>query len=179
MPFNVNAWEIMFIAIMFLVLFGPERLPEIAGQIGRLVREVRKASQAATSEIMREFETAARESGTSTAEIRDAAQAAGRTLHDTRRAIAGAVTAPIQAAVADVQAAVAAPAAAVVEAAPAPAGGADAPAADEGTAAEGRPEAVADDGHRIAPAGDGETAAPIDVDRLTRRIAPFDLGGAR
>lgn len=43
--------EILVIVVLVLVLFGPDKLPELARQIGRGVREVRKL----TSQVKREM----------------------------------------------------------------------------------------------------------------------------
>jgi sec-independent protein translocase protein TatB len=41
---NVGMWDSLFLMVLALVVFGPRRLPEIGRQIGRLMYEVRKAS---------------------------------------------------------------------------------------------------------------------------------------
>jgi Sec-independent protein translocase protein TatA len=58
--FNVNPFEVVVIAVLFLVLFGPERIPEIAMQAGKFYRDIRQAADAASSEFTREIESAAR-----------------------------------------------------------------------------------------------------------------------
>lgn len=50
--FGMGPWEIMIIAVVALVIFGPDKLPEVAGQLGRAVRDFRKM----TSELTGEFE---------------------------------------------------------------------------------------------------------------------------
>ncbi|CCF84929.1 Sec-independent protein translocase subunit TatA/TatB [Nitrolancea hollandica] len=52
--FGVGPMEMLVIAVIALLVFGPERLPEIAGKIGRGVREFR----AATGELTTEFQRA-------------------------------------------------------------------------------------------------------------------------
>ncbi len=52
--FGVGPMEMLVIAVIALLVFGPERLPEIAGKIGRGVRELR----AATTELTTEFQRA-------------------------------------------------------------------------------------------------------------------------
>lgn len=34
--------ELLFILVLVLLLFGPDKLPDLARQVGRAVREVRK-----------------------------------------------------------------------------------------------------------------------------------------
>ena len=41
---SLGMWDTMILAVMALVVFGPRRLPEIGRQIGKLMYEVRKAS---------------------------------------------------------------------------------------------------------------------------------------
>ncbi len=41
---NIGMWDTLILMVMALVVFGPRRLPEIGRQIGRLMYEVRKAS---------------------------------------------------------------------------------------------------------------------------------------
>ena len=41
---NLGMWDSLILMVMALVVFGPRRLPEIARQIGKLMYEVRKAS---------------------------------------------------------------------------------------------------------------------------------------
>lgn len=197
MPFNINGWELVIVVILFLMLFGPDRLPEVAVQIGKLVREVRKASQAATSEITREFEIAANEAGTSAQDIRNAGETARRVVQDTSRAVSavvgssgvreigaavnsaadaarGAGGSPATGGSATGAAATGTTAAGAAAVGSTSAGSSSAPAA--GTIAESQPAAVGD-----SAAGDPEAdnpmelPEPIDVDMLARRIAPFDL----
>lgn len=47
--------EIMLIMLIALVVFGPNRLPEIARQIGRAIREVRKVSGQFQEEVRTTF----------------------------------------------------------------------------------------------------------------------------
>lgn len=78
--FNLNGWEIVIVAVLFIILFGPERLPEVALQIGRWVHELRQAAEGATAEITREFEAAAEEARLVRAELEGTAQTARRLL---------------------------------------------------------------------------------------------------
>lgn len=50
--FGIGYTEAFIIAVAALVVFGPERLPEVAGQVGRWIREFRKM----TSDLTGEFE---------------------------------------------------------------------------------------------------------------------------
>ncbi|MBA2450835.1 MAG: twin-arginine translocase TatA/TatE family subunit, partial [Chloroflexi bacterium] len=43
--------ELMLILVLALIVFGPGKLPEIAGQVGKAVRDVRRA----TTELSGEF----------------------------------------------------------------------------------------------------------------------------
>src|SRR6185503_5584781 len=52
--------ELLFIFIIALMVFGPRRLPEIAGKVGRTVRDLRNMSQGFLAEWQREITVAAR-----------------------------------------------------------------------------------------------------------------------
>lgn len=41
--FGVSHWEILAVAAVALVLFGPSMLPRLAGSLGETVRELRKS----------------------------------------------------------------------------------------------------------------------------------------
>jgi Tat protein translocase TatB subunit len=52
--------ELLFIFIIALMVFGPRRLPEIAGKAGKYVRDLRNMSQGFMAEWQREITVAAR-----------------------------------------------------------------------------------------------------------------------
>lgn len=58
MPFgSLGIWEMLIIALIILVVFGPGRLPEIAGSLGKTLREFKKGM----NEIQRELQEAERQ----------------------------------------------------------------------------------------------------------------------
>ncbi len=59
--FNVNGPEILVLALLFVILFGPERLPGVVMQIARWVGRFRALTDQATAEIRKELEIAAHE----------------------------------------------------------------------------------------------------------------------
>jgi TatA/E family protein of Tat protein translocase len=56
MPFNIGFPEMIIILVLALIIFGPRRLPEIGGAIGKAMREFRRASTEITEELTREVE---------------------------------------------------------------------------------------------------------------------------
>ena len=69
---NIGGGEIILLAILGLILFGPKRLPEIGRQVGRALAEVRRVS--------REFEREVRDATEPLAkEVREAEQQARKT----------------------------------------------------------------------------------------------------
>jgi len=53
--FGIGFWEIVFILIIALLIFGPGKLPEAARAIGKGLRWLRKASTELTTEISKEL----------------------------------------------------------------------------------------------------------------------------
>ena len=49
---NIGPMELIIILVLALIVFGPQRLPEIGRTVGKSLREVRKAS----SDLRQEFE---------------------------------------------------------------------------------------------------------------------------
>ncbi len=60
---GMGVQEIVIIAIVALIIFGPNRLPELAGQAGKLLRDARRM----TTDLQGEFE---REAGVNVRELR-------------------------------------------------------------------------------------------------------------
>jgi len=48
---NLGFGEILLIAIVALVVFGPSKLPEMGKSIGSAIREFKKATQSITEEV--------------------------------------------------------------------------------------------------------------------------------
>ncbi len=53
--FGVGLPELAVIAVVAVIVFGPDRLPEFARQAGRLVRQVRQFTQTARDDIRSEL----------------------------------------------------------------------------------------------------------------------------
>ncbi len=53
--FGIGLAELMVIAIVAVVVFGPERLPEYARQAGRLVRQLRNLANSAQNQLREEL----------------------------------------------------------------------------------------------------------------------------
>ncbi len=61
--FSVSPAEIVTIAVVALLVFGPRRLPEIARQAGRILRQVRDAAGELRSGLEAEYEDTLRPLG--------------------------------------------------------------------------------------------------------------------
>jgi sec-independent protein translocase protein TatB len=55
--FGINGGELLILAILAVVVLGPERLPEYAAQLGRLVRELRRMATGAREQLREEVGT--------------------------------------------------------------------------------------------------------------------------
>ena len=49
--FDLSIWKILALAVIGLLVFGPEQLPKMAGQVGRALRELRRLADGAKSEL--------------------------------------------------------------------------------------------------------------------------------
>lgn len=49
--FDVGGGEVMLILLVILLLFGPKKIPEFAQQVGKGIRQFRKAQQDLTQQI--------------------------------------------------------------------------------------------------------------------------------
>jgi sec-independent protein translocase protein TatB len=49
--FDLDLPKILFLGVVALIVFGPERLPAMAAQAGRALRELRKMAEGAKSEL--------------------------------------------------------------------------------------------------------------------------------
>jgi sec-independent protein translocase protein TatA len=43
--FGFHAWDLLIVLLIALVIFGPRKLPEIGGAIGKSIREFQKATK--------------------------------------------------------------------------------------------------------------------------------------
>ena len=53
--FDIGFWELVIIALVALVIVGPERLPELAQNTGRIIRKLRAFIQNAKREVEKEL----------------------------------------------------------------------------------------------------------------------------
>ena len=53
--FGIGYQEMFIVLVVALVIFGPKRLPELAGQVGRWVRDFRRMSSDLTGEFEKTF----------------------------------------------------------------------------------------------------------------------------
>lgn len=49
--FGFHAWDLLIVLLIALVIFGPRKLPEIGGALGKSIREFKKATSEITDAI--------------------------------------------------------------------------------------------------------------------------------
>lgn len=54
--FDISPLELLTIALIALIVFGPQRMPEIARKVGSYIREIRKAATELTAGLDREVQ---------------------------------------------------------------------------------------------------------------------------
>jgi sec-independent protein translocase protein TatB len=54
-PFDLSMWKLIALGLIAMVVFGPEKLPEIARDAGRMLRQLRGMAQNARSELQTEL----------------------------------------------------------------------------------------------------------------------------
>ncbi|HET7398613.1 MAG TPA: twin-arginine translocase TatA/TatE family subunit [Intrasporangium sp.] len=53
--FDINGWEFILLAVLAILVLGPERLPEYAAKLGRLVRQARTLADRARAQLKEEM----------------------------------------------------------------------------------------------------------------------------
>ena len=53
---GIGMWEIIFVLVIALIIWGPNKLPEIARTLGKAVRVLKKASFDLTAAVTKEIE---------------------------------------------------------------------------------------------------------------------------
>ena len=48
---GVNGWEFILLIVLAVVILGPERLPEYAAKLGRMVRQIRAMAEGAKGQL--------------------------------------------------------------------------------------------------------------------------------
>ena len=59
--FGIGLGELLLIMALALIVIGPERLPEVASQVGRTVADFRRQANQLTSEFQQSLEVATQE----------------------------------------------------------------------------------------------------------------------
>jgi sec-independent protein translocase protein TatA len=49
--FGFHAWDLLIVLLIALIIFGPRKLPEIGGAVGKSIREFKKATNEITEHI--------------------------------------------------------------------------------------------------------------------------------
>ena len=49
--FGFHAWDLLIVLLIALIIFGPRKLPEIGGAVGKSIREFKKATNEITEQL--------------------------------------------------------------------------------------------------------------------------------
>ena len=55
MPFDLSMWKLLVLGVIALIVFGPDRLPQLARDAGRTLRQLREMAQTARTELKSEL----------------------------------------------------------------------------------------------------------------------------
>jgi sec-independent protein translocase protein TatB len=53
--FDIGPWEMIALAVLAILLFGPDKLPKVAADAARMLRQFREFSQGAKADLTREL----------------------------------------------------------------------------------------------------------------------------
>ncbi len=53
--FNLGFFEILLVVVLALILIGPEQMPELARNIGKLFRDIKRSTNEVTDSLQREI----------------------------------------------------------------------------------------------------------------------------
>ncbi len=73
--FGIGPLEILMVLVVALLVLGPQRLPEVAVQLARAIKAIRRYAATMTAEFRREFREAYQEIEQMRAELRELRQA--------------------------------------------------------------------------------------------------------
>lgn len=90
--FGMGPMEILVIAVVALIIFGPGRLPEIGAQAGKAVRDFRKATTSLTSE----FQDSINDVQATVGELKDTVRDVQRETQALGKSIPDSLTGPIR-----------------------------------------------------------------------------------
>ena len=73
---GIGPLELLLILVVALIVFGPNRLPEIAAQLGKFVRKMREVSSELAREMNKELESSKKDVAEAAGEAREIARSA-------------------------------------------------------------------------------------------------------
>jgi TatA/E family protein of Tat protein translocase len=82
--FDVSGGELLVIVLVVFLVFGPQKMPEIARKLGRAMNQVKKASSDLTREFREETSGIRSEIMSAQNQVRDEIASANQEIHKTR-----------------------------------------------------------------------------------------------
>lgn len=86
---SIGGWELLVVAVVVLILFGPKRIPEIARTIGKVTAQLRGAAQDFRDQISKAAEETPPATGPSPDNAKEPAKPTDGAVTDTSASEAG------------------------------------------------------------------------------------------
>ncbi|MCF8302212.1 MAG: twin-arginine translocase TatA/TatE family subunit [Bacteroidales bacterium] len=82
--FNISGGEILFLLLVVLIVFGPSKIPSMARQLGKIIFEMKKATNDITREFRDEYDGVKNEFESTKQQIREETDAVKREIDQTK-----------------------------------------------------------------------------------------------
>ncbi|MFQ6019446.1 MAG: twin-arginine translocase TatA/TatE family subunit [Dehalococcoidia bacterium] len=89
--FGIGPWEVLLVLLVALLILGPQRLPEVAVQLARSIRWLRRFSGQVSGQLRQEFDELVREYEELKSEVKELRQQVDRDVDSASKEVADTV----------------------------------------------------------------------------------------